>query len=153
MKKIINRPMLQTLKHSLITTGILIAIAPQTWAACSYTVTNNWGGGFTGEIKVTNDTTQTTNNWSVSWQEANASVTNAWNATLSGSNPYIANALGWNATLAPGASAVFGFQANGIAGAPKVNGNLCGTATSSSATTSSIKSSTPVISSSSSIKS
>jgi pectinesterase len=153
MKKIINRPMLQTLKHSLITTGILIAIAPQTWAACSYTVTNNWGGGFTGEIKVTNDTTQTTNNWSVSWQEANASVTNAWNATLSGSNPYTANALGWNATLAPGASAVFGFQANGIAGAPKVNGNLCGTATSSSATTSSIKSSTPVISSSSSIKS
>nr|ACY24850.1 Pel10A pectate lyase/pectinesterase [uncultured organism] len=153
MKKIINRPMLQTLKHSLITTGILIAIAPHTWAVCSYTVTNNWGGGFTGEIKVTNDTAQTTNNWSVSWQEANASVTNAWNATLSGSNPYTANALGWNATLAPGASAIFGFQANGIAGAPKVNGNLCGTATSSTATTSSIKSSTPVISSSSSIKS
>lgn len=153
MKKIINRPMLQILKHSLITIGLLIAIAPQTWAACSYTVTNNWGGGFTGEIKVTNDTTQTTNNWSVSWQEANASITNAWNTTLSGSNPYTANALGWNATLAPGASAVVGFQANGIAGTPKVNGNLCGTATSSAATTSSIKSSTPGISSSSSIKS
>lgn len=153
MKKIIDKPRLQIIKRSLITTGILCAIAPQMWAACSYTVTNNWNGGFTGEIKVTNDTTQTINSWSVSWQETNASVTSTWNATLSGSNPYTATGLGWNSTLAPGASANFGFQANGTAGAPKVNGSLCGVATSSTATTSSIKSSTPVISSSSSIKS
>ncbi|PUA28423.1 MAG: hypothetical protein B0W54_18410 [Cellvibrio sp. 79] len=136
------------LKFSALTASILLAASQHTMAACTYTVTNNWGGGFTGEIKVTNNTTQTANNWSVSWQEANASVTNAWNATLSGSNPYTATALSWNATLAPGASASFGFQANGTAGAPKVNGSLCGAATSSTPTTSKSSSSTTVTSSS-----
>lgn len=149
------------LKFSALTASILFVATQHASAACSYTVTNNWGGGFTGEIKVTNDTTTTVNNWSVSWQEANASVTNAWNATLSGSNPYTATALSWNATLAPGASASFGFQANGTAGAPKVNGSLCGATTSSAATTSAAttsaattsKSSSSLIASSSSIKS
>lgn len=154
MKNNIHTPRLQLIKNSLLSAGILLSIAPSAWAACSYTVTNNWGAGFTGEIKVTNNTAQTVNNWSVSWQETNVSVTSAWNATLSGSNPYTATALGWNATLAPGASASFGFQTNGSAGSPKINGSLCGTgtssiaATSSTATTSSIRSSTPVVSSS-----
>ncbi len=141
------------LKFSAFAAGIMLATSQQAWSACSYTVTNNWGGGFTGEIKVTNDTSAAVNNWSVSWQEANASVTNAWNATLTGSNPYTATALSWNASLAPGASASFGFQANGTASAPKVNGSLCGAATSSTATTSiaatsKSSSSTAVISSS-----
>lgn len=126
------------------TIGILgMAIASHNAsAACTYTVTNNWGSGFTAEIKVTNDTTATVNNWSVSWQESGASVTNAWNATLTGSNPYTATSLSWNGTLAPKASASFGFQANGTAGSPKVNGSLCGS------TTSSVASSAPVVSSS-----
>lgn len=127
---------LNILKYSALTTALLLASNQQALATCTYTVTNNWGGGFTGEIKVTNDTAATVNNWSVSWQEANASVTNAWNATLSGSNPYSVTALSWNATLASGASATFGFQANGTAGAPKVSGSLCGAATSSAAATS-----------------
>ncbi len=127
---------LKALKYSALATGLLLTSNKLALAACTYTVTNNWGGGFTGEIKVTNDTSATVNNWSASWQEANASVTNAWNATLSGSNPYSATALSWNATLAPGASATFGFQANGTAGAPKVIGSLCGAATSSAAATS-----------------
>ncbi len=127
---------LNILKYSALTTALLLASNQQALATCTYTVTNNWGGGFTGEIKVTNDTAATVNNWSVSWQEANAAVTNAWNATLSGSNPYSVTALSWNATLVSGASATFGFQANGIAGAPKVSGSLCGAATSSAAATS-----------------
>ena len=120
-------------KQRLLISAALIALSPASWAACTYTVTNNWGSGFTGEIKVTNDTAQTANNWSVSWQEPNATITNAWNATLSGSNPYSATGLSWNATLAAGASASFGFQANGTAGAPKVNGTLCGSTNASSA--------------------
>ncbi|HTF94859.1 MAG TPA: cellulose binding domain-containing protein [Cellvibrio sp.] len=130
----------------------LSATAVDTFAACTYTVTNNWGSGFTGEIKVTNDTAATVNNWSVSWQESGATVTNAWNATLTGSNPYTAASLNWNGTLAPKASASFGFQANGTAGAPKVNGSLCGTTSSSVSSTppASSKSSSSVIISSSS---
>lgn len=160
MKTLISKPQLQLVKsckRSLMAAGIILALAPQSWAACTYTVTNNWGGGFTGEIKVTNDTAQTVNNWSVSWQEAGASVTSAWNATLAGANPYTATALGWNATLAPNASASFGFQANGTAGAPKVTGSLCGAATSSispvQSSSKSSSSSSLVTSSSSSIKS
>ncbi len=118
----------------------LSATALNASAVCTYTVTNNWGSGFTGEIKVTNDTSSIVNNWSVSWQESGVTVTNAWNATLSGSNPYTATALSWNGTLAPKASASFGFQANGTAGAPKVNGTLCGGSASSTATSVAISS-------------
>ncbi len=143
------------LQRTCIAAGVSLAMSSAAWAGCTYTVTNNWGSGFTGEIKVTNDTAATVNNWSVSWQESGATVTNAWNATLTGSNPYTAASLSWNGTLAPKASASFGFQANGTAGAPKVNGTLCGVSTSSTSTTSaapssvasSIKSSTPTTSS------
>nr|AAW84050.1 pectate lyase [uncultured bacterium] len=142
-----------TLLHrALIAASVSMAMSSAAWAGCTYTVTNNWGSGFTGEIKVTNNTTASVNNWSVSWQESGAAITNAWNATLSGSNPYTAVSAGWNGTLAPNASATFGFQANGSAGAPKVNGSLCGTNTSStpasSSVASSVKSSAPVSSSS-----
>lgn len=121
-------------KASLAISALALAIASPSWAACTYKVTNNWGSGFTGEITVTNDTAANVNGWSVSWQESGVSVTNAWNATLSGSNPYTATSLNWNGTLAPKASASFGFQATGTAGAPKVNGSLCGAAASSVAT-------------------
>lgn len=141
MKKAISTPASQLVKlfqHSLLASGLMLTLAPQVWAACTYTVTNNWGSGFTGEIKVTNDTSQTVNGWSVSWLESGVRVNNSWNAALSGSNPYTASALGWNATLAPKASASFGFQANGKAGAPALSGSLCGAAASS---TSSVQSS------------
>lgn len=135
------------LKRSLAVTGLSLAAAIPAWAACSYTVTNNWGAGFTAEIKVTNNTSQTVNNWSVSWQESAATLSNAWNANVTGSNPYTAASVGWNGTLAPGASASFGFQANGVAGAPQVSGNLCGTVASSVSSHSSM----PASSSSSSV--
>ena len=141
------------LQRTLIAASVSMAMSSAAWAGCTYTVTNNWGSGFTGEIKVTNNTAATVNNWSVSWQESGATITGAWNATLSGSNPYTATSVGWNGTLAPNATASFGFQANGAAGAPKVNGTLCGTSTSStpassSSVASSVKSSAPVSSSS-----
>lgn len=141
------------LQRTLIAASVSMAMSSAAWAGCTYTVTNNWGSGFTGEIKVTNNTAATVNNWSVSWQESGATITGAWNATLSGSNPYTATSVGWNGTLAPNATASFGFQANGTAGAPKVNGTLCGTSTSStpassSSVASSVKSSAPVSSSS-----
>ena len=135
-------------RRSLLSFGIGLSvaigstIATQANAACTYNVTNNWGSGFTAEITVSNDTAATVNNWAVSWQESGATVTNAWNVNFSGTNPYNATSLSWNGTLAPKASASFGFQATGKAGAPKVNGSLCAAATSSSpATSSAIKSS------------
>lgn len=125
----------RTRARSLCLAGMAVGafmLAPPAFSECLYQVTNNWGSGFTAEITVTNNTSQTVNGWSVSWQESGANVVNAWNANLSGSNPYSATSVGWNGTLAPNASASFGFQANGPAGAPKVSGGLCGSSSSSS---------------------
>ena len=129
------------IKASFALGALAMAITSPTHATCTYTLTNNWGSGFTAEIHLTNDSASTVNNWSVSWQESGASIVNIWNATLSGSNPYTAASAGWNSTLAPKASTRFGFQANGAASAPKVNGTLCGSAVSSN--TSSATSSLP----------
>jgi pectinesterase len=116
------------------------AISFPVWAGCSYSVTNNWGSGFTGEVTVTNNTGQSVSGWSVSWSEANASITNVWNAGLNGANPYTATSLAWNGNLAPGATTSFGFQAVGIAGAPSLLGSLCGASASSVAASSAPKS-------------
>ncbi|RYY76179.1 MAG: carbohydrate-binding protein [Gammaproteobacteria bacterium] len=133
-------------KSSLFAT--LVLLASQSWASCSYTITSNWGSGFTSEIKVTNNTAQSVKNWAVSWKESGANITAAWNASLSGSNPYSATALSWNGTLAPNASASFGFQGEGSAAVQQVSGSLCGDSTASSSVTTSLN-----VSSSSSVRS
>lgn len=99
-------------------------------AACEYTVTNQWGNGFTASIKVTNDTTAALNSWTLTWQYSGDNrITNSWNATLSGSNPYTATNASWNGNLSPGQSAEFGFQGTKGDAAPEVpglTGTLCG---------------------------
>lgn len=102
-------------------------------AACTYTISNSWGAGFTAAVKVTNDTSTTINGWQVNWAYSANKVTNAWNATLSGS--YTATNLGWNGTLQPGQSAEFGLQGttNGnTIEIPQLQGALCSAAVSSS---------------------
>lgn len=130
--------------YSALLLGLSLSISSHSWAGCSYTITNNWGSGFTGEIKVTNNTNQTVNGWSVSWKDS-ATITSAWNVTLSGANPYTATALSWNGTLAPNASASFGFQGTGNASVAVVTGSLCNAVSqSSNAISSSAPSSKPL---------
>lgn len=79
--------------------------------SCTYAVTNSWGTGFTGVIRVTNTGTGTTSGWTASWQFTGSNrITNAWNANLTGTNPYAATNLGWNGALGAGQTAEFGFQ-------------------------------------------
>lgn len=79
--------------------------------SCSYVVTNSWGSGFTGVIRVTNSGTGTTSGWSASWQFSGSNrITNSWNTTVTGSNPYSATNLNWNGALGGGQTAEFGFQ-------------------------------------------
>lgn len=96
---------------------------------CAYTVTNDWGSGFTASIKITNTSTTAINGWSVSWSYANATrVTNIWNGVLAGSNPYTASHFDWNKTIQPGQSVEFGFQGTkptGTAVVPAVTGTAC----------------------------
>ncbi|OZY86631.1 hypothetical protein CBP51_06325 [Cellvibrio mixtus] len=96
---------------------------------CTYSITNDWGNGFTAAIKITNTSSTAINAWSVSWSYANATrVTNLWNGALSGSNPYTVTNLDWNKTIQPGQSVEFGFQGtkpNGAPVIPTVTGSVC----------------------------
>ncbi len=117
-------------------------------AACSYTVTNNWGNGFTAAIRITNDTATAVNGWQVNWSYSKNSVTNSWNALVSGN--YSATNINWNGRIQPGQSVEFGLQGvtnGGAVETPQILGTLC------SASTSSVSSITPVISSSSRVSS
>ncbi|RYY76646.1 MAG: PKD domain-containing protein [Gammaproteobacteria bacterium] len=98
-------------------------------AQCSYVIQSQWGNGFTAAIRVKNVSTQPINGWSLTWKYADTSkVTNLWNANLSGTNPYTATNLNWNATIQPGQTLEFGFQGSkptGNAVAPSVTGSIC----------------------------
>lgn len=95
---------------------------------CSYILSNNWGAGFTGAIRITNNGTSTINNWNVNWNYTGSTrITNSWNANLTGSNPYSATGAGWNNSIPPGQTVEFGFQGthSGTAEIPVVTGSVC----------------------------
>lgn len=96
---------------------------------CEYLVFNEWGNGFTGAIRITNNGTSAIDGWSVNWSYSDGStITNGWNAKLTGSNPYTASNIGWNGSIQPGQSVDFGFQGaknGGTASRPQVTGTPC----------------------------
>ncbi|GAA4790758.1 glycoside hydrolase family 18 chitinase [Streptomyces ziwulingensis] len=113
-------------------TGLVALAAPAQAAAgatASYTKTQDWGSGFEGKWTVKNTGTTTLSSWTVEWDfPAGTKVTSAWDATVTNSaDHWSAKNLGWNGTLAPGASVSFGFNGSG-SGAPsgcKLNGGSC----------------------------
>lgn len=94
--------------------------------SCSYVVTNSWGSGFTGAIRVTNTGTGTKSGWTATWQYSGSNrVTSSWNTNLSGSNPYTATNVGWNGTIGAGQTVEFGFQANTNGGSVEMPAVTC----------------------------
>jgi mannan endo-1,4-beta-mannosidase len=76
-------------------------------------VSNSWGAGFTGAIRVTNNGSTPTTGWTASWQYSGGNrITSSWNATLGGSNPYTATNISWNGAIGAGQTVEFGFQGN-----------------------------------------
>lgn len=90
-------------------------------------ITNNWGSGFTGAIRITNPGNSTINGWNVSWTYAGSTrLSSSWNANVSGSNPYSASNLSWNASIPPGQTVEFGIQGNhSAAEIPVITGSVC----------------------------
>lgn len=89
------------------------SIATTGGVSCTYVVSNSWGSGFTGAIRVTNTGTSAKSGWTASWSySGNNRITSSWNATLSGSNPYTATNVGWNGTIGAGQTVEFGLQGN-----------------------------------------
>ncbi|HTF97131.1 MAG TPA: cellulase family glycosylhydrolase [Cellvibrio sp.] len=81
--------------------------------SCTYVVSNSWGSGFTGAIRVTNSGTSSKSGWTATWQYSGSNrITSSWNATVTGSNPYTGAGLGWNNSIGAGQTVEFGFQGN-----------------------------------------
>ncbi|MBY8814558.1 chitinase [Streptomyces cinereoruber] len=109
--------------------GLATPAEAATSATATYTKTQDWGSGFGANWTIKNTGTTTLTSWTVEWDyPAGTSVTSAWDATVTNSaNHWTAKNVGWNGTLAPGASISFGFNGSG-SGAPtgcKINGAPC----------------------------
>jgi endoglucanase len=108
--------------------------SPTTGSACSvqYKIESQWNGGFTVTVTITNRG-PAVNGWTLAFAFAgNQHVSNAWNGTAvqTGSAVSVRDG-GWNAAIATGASAGFGFQAtfsgaNAVPTAFTLNGTACG---------------------------
>jgi cellulose 1,4-beta-cellobiosidase len=122
--------------------GLMATHSTVSAATCSYVVENEWNTGLVANIRITNNTSTAINGWTVNWRYTTNSITNSWNTTLSGSNPYTATNLSWNASIPPGQTVSFGFQVDkrgGTAERPAVTGAVCsGTTTSASVTSDAI---------------
>ncbi|MFI6943367.1 glycosyl hydrolase family 18 protein [Streptomyces sp. NPDC050418] len=109
--------------------GLATPAAAAADATATYAKTQDWGSGFEGKWTVKNTGTTSISSWTVEWDfPSGTSVTSAWDATVTSSgNHWTAKNLGWNGTLAPGASVSFGFNGSG-SGSPancKLNGASC----------------------------
>jgi cellulase/cellobiase CelA1 len=100
---------------------------------CRVTVARqSWQGEFVDNVTVANTGTSAISGWVVRFAfPGDAAITNAWNADADQSGKAVeARNLDYNATIAPGASTSFGFQAayraNGAdPTAYSVNGTAC----------------------------
>jgi lysophospholipase L1-like esterase len=84
--------------------------------ACSaaYSITNQWQGGFQGQVTVTNTGNAPMHGWTVRFTFANGqTITQSWSGTLtqSGAAVTVTN-MSYNGSLGSGASTTFGFLAN-----------------------------------------
>ncbi|REL29650.1 cellulose binding domain-containing protein [Thalassotalea euphylliae] len=107
--------------------------AYQTQAAqCEFSVVNQWPNGYQGKLVITNDSTDVINGWQVDLAfSQNETIGSAWNANLSGSNPYTLTNKGWNAKINSGDSKSFGFNGtkpNGSIVSQPTLGGVCDSA-------------------------
>ncbi len=97
-------------------------------STCEYVVSNSWNSGFVAEIRIMNRGSTVINGWQVEWNYTDGSaITNVWNSNLTGTGPYSATNLSWNAVIQPGETVTFGFQGThpGATSSVLVNGDVC----------------------------
>ncbi len=104
------------------TIGLVIAVvavpllaAPVAQAApatATFTKTQDWGTGWEGRYVITNHTTSTITSWRIEADvPAGVVITSAWDTSMARNvNHYTFTNLSWNGTIAPGATASFGFN-------------------------------------------
>jgi chitinase len=118
---------------ALLAVVTAVLVAPRAFAAgetATFVKTSDWGSGWEGKYTVTNGGTATLNGWAVAFDlPAGTSVGSFWDADMTRSGQrFTFRNKSWNGTLAPGASASFGFigAGPGTPGNCTLNGAPCG---------------------------
>ncbi|CAG0926680.1 cellulose 1,4-beta-cellobiosidase [Thermoflexales bacterium] len=134
--------------------GALPSTVAQSSVSCeaTYSIVNQWPGGFQGSVLVTNTGSATINGWTITWTFPNGqTITQMWNAahTQNGANVSAAN-MSWNAALAAGGSVNPGFLANwngtnGVPASIALNGTTCTTPGGGTSTFTPTRTNTPTI--------
>ncbi|WP_304516311.1 cellulose binding domain-containing protein [Cellulomonas sp. JH27-2] len=125
--------------------GAAVATSASAATGCrvDYTVTNQWGGGFGADVKITN-LGDALSSWALTWSfGAGQTVTQAWNTTATQSGAVVtARNVSYNGSIATGASTSFGFNGSWTSSNPaptsfSLNGVTCtgGTTTPTSSPT------------------
>ncbi|WFF00493.1 cellulose binding domain-containing protein [Micromonospora sp. WMMD964] len=117
-----------------VVAGTLATVAASAAAVgcrVDYQITNQWQGGFSANVAVTN-LGDPVNGWALTWSyAAGQQVTQAWNATVTQSGARVtARNVDHNASLATNGSASFGFNgswtgSNPVPGSFALNGTTC----------------------------
>jgi endoglucanase len=99
----------------------------------NFSISSDWGTGFTGNLTVTNSSSSAINGWTIEF-DAPFQITQIWNAEIvsqQGSRYRIRN-LAWNQQIAPNSSISFGFNGSKASGiTPQItNSTLNGISTS-----------------------
>ncbi|WP_260867270.1 glycoside hydrolase family 18 chitinase [Streptomyces sp. SAJ15] len=98
-------------------------------ATATFAKTSSWDGGFQGQFTIENTGTTTIDSWTVEWDfPSGTSVGAYWDALVTASGGHhTARNREYNGTIAPGASASFGFVAggNGEPSGCKLDGGSC----------------------------
>ncbi|MGQ4485234.1 glycoside hydrolase family 18 chitinase [Streptomyces sp. 372A] len=116
----------------LLPLAAMVGLASPAEAATSATATylkkSDWGTGFEGQWTVKNTGTTSLSSWTIEWDfPSGTAVGSAWDATVTHTgNHWTAKNVGWNGTVAPGASVSFGFNGTGSGGGAAANCTLNG---------------------------
>ncbi len=83
----------------------------------SVQLTSTWPEGYCANVNVTNSGTATASTWTVILELNAATLRNSWNGTFVGNGSrQTVTPVGWNASVAPGATQAFGYCATFKAG-------------------------------------
>ncbi len=103
---------------------------PASSCEVKYAIQSDWGSGFGAQATITNTGSSSLTGWTLAFAfPGDQKITQGWSASWGQTGHDVtAESLDWNRSLAPGASAAVGFNADGSAAKPSaftLNGTAC----------------------------